>query len=378
AAFKKGDAIQLGRNLNGRSSLNFKSSANNVSQVIKAGTIASVMDYRRLQSGNYGVQVRLDGLEYKDKPESERTVWIYDWKDRADDVKGCDDPACIQESISMEAAGWAKAIQDQPATVAAPEPVVPQAITKLSAGWGGAAIQTPAPRPPVQIIIKEKSSTAAVDSCNGWGCSGSTSTTPQIQIQEMVASLPTSRPEGEELEEDEAIPEDEAPSENRLAGASGLSFTGGKLLPKACHKWIDNQGNIGPMGEELIRLMLRSKYSVDMYERASGITKSKSVFLRDNVMGGICPNYSKLNDPQKMTAMVYMFAALAFKEGSCSTVNDHMALQRAYGAYSAEKSEAVRWKRGSDCRGDIRSTAVHISCAVDTIGSFGNQGLLDG
>jgi hypothetical protein len=349
AAFKKGDTVQLGRNLNGRTNLNFKKSADNIKLLVKAGTIASVMDYRRLKSGNYGVQVRLDGPEYKNTPESERTVWIYDWKDRDDDVKACADEQCLEPAREMAQAGWAQAIQDQTGTTQTPEPVVLE-------------------RPKIEAPI----STAA---CQGWDCSPAPATADtQEQIQALTEALPTAR---EDYEEEQEVTADDV-NEN-ISGknvASGLIFDGGALLPKACHDIVDNHGRVGPVGELLLKSMFRSKYGAG----------DNNIFLKDTIMGsyqqgrpyGICPGFAKMDRQQKASSLLVLFAALAFKEGSCSKVNDHMAIQRAYGRWSAEKSAASRSLRGEDCLGDIRTDKVQVNCAVDTIAAYGKQGLMDG
>lgn len=112
AAFKKGEAVQIDLNLNGRSSLNFHKQTKNVKKVVEAGTIARVLDYRRLRSGNYGVQIRLN-----ENTPNEEIVWVYDWSNRKDDIRACTNSSCTAEAPTLAASEWAQAIKDQEANL---------------------------------------------------------------------------------------------------------------------------------------------------------------------------------------------------------------------------------------------------------------------
>lgn len=332
-AFKRGDQIQLKTDLNGRESLNFTRSGK-VRFIVKAGTIASVMDYRRLKSGNAGVLVRLDGPAYSSLPEAERTVWLYDWRNRTDDLKACGDQDCKTEAASIEAASWARAEIDQPGTTLPPEPLAADEKPVIE-------IATP---PPVAV---QNTTAADTNTCQGWECTVRTQDEPAETIQNLERALPDGR----------------------------LTYSGGALLAPRCHKFIDNQGNVGPWGEKVIRTMLQAKYNVN----------GENLFLRDKTLSrvvngrrvGLCPGYHKMSDEQKKKTLVTMWAALAQKESSCDPVNNHMALVSAAGLFSAERSAALRHKRGSACRGDIYDINVQITCAIDTEASYGYS-LADG
>lgn len=68
ANFKNGDLIELSQSLNARTSLNFYKNANNIKKVLHAGTFGLVEESIKLESGNYGVKMRLNSGE---------AYWVY-------------------------------------------------------------------------------------------------------------------------------------------------------------------------------------------------------------------------------------------------------------------------------------------------------------
>ncbi len=116
SAFKKNDVVIIQKEANARASMNFTRSSKNIKFSIKSGTIARVETYTPLGSGNYGVYVELMGPEYENKHPSERMVWLYDRKNRDDDIRKCADKICSQEVEELKEASHTQAITDQVAT----------------------------------------------------------------------------------------------------------------------------------------------------------------------------------------------------------------------------------------------------------------------
>lgn len=115
-AFKRGDVIELKTELNGRATKNFITPSNIKIRRLPIGTVGRVLKIQPFRStGNQGVQIVLEGSRYQGLPESQRTVWVYNWANRSNDLKQCRDRSCNKEVNSMDAAPYAQTATPQPA-----------------------------------------------------------------------------------------------------------------------------------------------------------------------------------------------------------------------------------------------------------------------
>lgn len=74
AVFKSGELIELSAALNARTSMNFYKSAKNIETTLPKGTHGIVEESVELQSGNFGVKIKLP----KSHPdENEKSYWVY-------------------------------------------------------------------------------------------------------------------------------------------------------------------------------------------------------------------------------------------------------------------------------------------------------------
>lgn len=116
AAFKSGDVVEIKTELNGRATSNFISQSNIKIRRLPVGTVGRVIKVQPFRrTGNQGVQIVLEGSRYQGMSESQRTVWVYNWTNRSNDLKQCRDRSCNEEVNSMEAAPYAQTAAPQPA-----------------------------------------------------------------------------------------------------------------------------------------------------------------------------------------------------------------------------------------------------------------------
>ena len=132
--FNVGDQIMTILEIyNSRSSANFNAQARNIVQTVPKGTIGEVIAISTLKSGNRGIRIRLNGQQYPHLSARQREVWIYDWKDRTDDIRLCVDSRCTQPTQEPSSATHAQALRE---TRTYDQPTQSPVISRTEAGSG--------------------------------------------------------------------------------------------------------------------------------------------------------------------------------------------------------------------------------------------------
>ena len=339
-AFQTGELVELNRMLNARKTLQFAGSSN-IAFTVQAGTVGSVLDYKKLPSGNYGLQIRLEGSKWSHLSEEKRTVWVYDWKNQSDDIRACKNEACTQIAKSLDVATHAQVLRQQQGLQERPLPT--------SGRWSER---------------NDSADTAAsVNTCSGWNCQSAPAPAQQVErIQEQLTPASINQ-----------ITE-------QLTGR--LTFSGGTPTIARCNNIMSNDGTIGEYGQLLLNAMKRSKYGVG----------ENNIFLKANagqVTGRnilpLCPKFNQLDTDSKWKVRLRMWAALGDEESDCNpnvphgqfaTVNGRRVRlnpKAGWGMFAAELHAADRNWRGSDCQGNIKDVRVQITCAVDTVARVNGQ-----
>lgn len=110
-----GEYIQTNIALRGRTSSNFISSSNIRVRSLSVGTVGKVLKVVRVGNrGNEGVQILLQGEKYKSWSKARRTVWVYNWTNRTNDIKQCADESCESEAPTMAAASHTRTVVNTP------------------------------------------------------------------------------------------------------------------------------------------------------------------------------------------------------------------------------------------------------------------------
>lgn len=153
SGFTVGDRVVLNYNYKGRSWKNFYDSAGNVVAYLDKGTIGIIDDRRKLPSGNYGYFITVVSGKEKNKK-----VWIYDWRDRDDDILLCRDQACA-ETTSDRAQAQALKTQRTISVYAREESL--KAVDKNLTQKKTAATKKEAPKKAAAPIAQTKAATVA-------------------------------------------------------------------------------------------------------------------------------------------------------------------------------------------------------------------------
>lgn len=110
-----GEYIQTNIALRGRTSSNFITKSNIRVRSLSVGTVGKVLKVVRVgQRGNEGVQILLQGDKYKNWSKARRTVWVYNWTNRTNDIKQCSDESCQAEAPTMAAASHTRTVVETP------------------------------------------------------------------------------------------------------------------------------------------------------------------------------------------------------------------------------------------------------------------------
>lgn len=305
-AFSAGDQIQLELAYNARSTFNFLGSKN-IAFNLPVGTRAKVLEIRTLSSGNSGVMVEL-GSKYKN-----RKVWLYDWKDKSNDLKLCKDLKCSEEATTTSAIA-VETLQDQDSYRN--------------------------PELADQVLIKPiaASSIEATDaqSCNN--CSESSNLIgPSFQAIERVYEIISSYDTSDQI----SIEASRHPKGQ---------------LSMACNGIMSPEGQIGPHGEYLVETMLKPEF--------------KDSYYSGSPLGSLCPKFSKLSTDQKTKVWTWFWASLAQEESGCKQslghgLNVNPAL--GYGYWTVELGQSRRSSRPKECRGTesfIKQPQNQAACSV--------------
>lgn len=110
-----GEYIQTNIALRGRTSSNFITSSNIRVRSLAIGTVGKVLKVVRVGNrGNEGVQILLQGDKYKTWSKARRTVWVYNWTNRTNDIKQCSDETCQTEAPTMASASHTRTVVETP------------------------------------------------------------------------------------------------------------------------------------------------------------------------------------------------------------------------------------------------------------------------
>lgn len=334
AAFKSGDVIQTQTVLRGRSSASFVGSRNIKIRALPVGTVGRVLKvttFRR--TGNEGVQILLQGPRYEGLSEADRTVWVYNWTNRTNDIKACTDSSCAEEAPTMDTAAFARTERAQMSAQTAPDI---QAVVE-------------APRT-IQYQMDGETWTAAAPE----GCVGCN--------EAATAGRPDDTYISGRVDETTVMPTQDISDAAAAVSNTGLglTFSGGTPWIARCSNIISNSGEIGPFGRTLIEYMTKAKYNG---------RDGKNMFLHGNSMTAVCPRYNSLRtDSQRLGVWLVMWAALADQESDCTAqLPHHTSIKPGYGLFAAERYARNRDWRGEEYRGDITRPEKQIEVAVATM-----------
>lgn len=127
-----------------------------------------------------------------------------------------------------------------------------------------------------------------------------------------------------------------------------------------CDKFFDNNGNVGPWGNHLIKTITKLP--------AAELEKS---FYSNDIpdMDFICPKFSEFSADLKLKFWVWTFASISWQESSC---NEKVTAQgtnaRAVGLLQLEDTRQMRKSRGDNCNvASVRDANNNLACGVDIL-----------
>ncbi len=125
-----------------------------------------------------------------------------------------------------------------------------------------------------------------------------------------------------------------------------------------CDLFIDNNGNFGTYGEELIRTTRNADFKACFYEKID--------------FSYLCPNYSSFREEKKSQFLAFMFASMATYESACRKSSSAQGVNgRADGLFMLEYSQSQRRAAGRDPKYcatnesvDTQGVTFQMQCAV--------------
>lgn len=321
--------IELGAALYGRSSAEFfYESRDNIEMTLPEGTRAEIVERTKLESGNYGYQIKVMNGENAGK-----TVWVFYNLENPDMTLFSRTPKRWSEPEAPAAA---------PAITTAPEKAVAMQTVR----------DTPGIKPPPEKPADAPKAETAQRS-------GPQLTATDIQIRESFRRL---------QEVNDEVKKTTAPCttcslQTPSAQPVQISRARTKGMDAACSAIMSQSGQTGSTGRALMSIMSQPEY--------------KSYFMRNDSMGRFCPKFRYLTPSQKLQAWTWFWTSLAQEESSCNPQLRHpthirdrsgrwtvLNPREGYGLWAMEKDANVRRGRGAPCS-NISTAEGQARCSVE-------------
>lgn len=306
--------VELEGYLNGRSSAAFRRSDKNVKTVLSAGTRGEIITYKKMKSGNYGLQVKvLSG------PKKGEFMWVY-YNVNNPDLKLYDvapqswPDYAPQETTQVEAASGVETLRDTPA--------VKDATPGVENGYS-----------------KDQSRISEAAKANEELAAG---------IEQLNnIPVPTARPECDDCQT--TIRQDVDYS--RVTIARGTTGRHGTITAARCDAIMNNKGQLGELGKYMYKQMSNSRY--------------RGQYLKSNALGAFCPRFNQLTEDQKLLAWTWMWTALGQRESHCEPEVKHTITPKpGRGIWAMETRLQDRAWRGSACK-DVAGAFGQALCSID-------------
>lgn len=319
--------VELESFVNGRTSADFRSSANNVRTVLQTGTRGQILNSQKLPSGNYALKVRTLNGTHKGQE-----FWVYLNQQRPA-LKTFETPP-KEWGLSAKTGRVAETKRDVPA-IRAPVPAADTAVSVF--------------RKADRLNTQLRQTTGPVAGCsNCAGVDGTPRRSEPLKIPPANAPLPLPRYQQSAAD---------------FSGGTTPIYRRGKLMNPSCSNFVGNNGALGPWGQQVASIMNEPQY--------------RQSFLKPQALGNFCPRFESLSTEMKLKAWTWFWQSLAQEESSCDVNKPHPTTyvdrrgqvrvlnpREGWGLWALEKDRNIRAGRGSACN-SIRDVAGQARCAID-------------